>query len=66
MIEEDNPCKVHEDPECGICPYYEMVVEIFDSKPRTMTFWVGQDAGMVWGPIGMDDTVRLKYHEGNK
>lgn len=59
-------CKEHSSVSCLICPRYEVTWEQWDGKVNHFGFWVGQDAGASWGPMGMEDWITLKYIEGIK
>ena len=57
----DLACKKHEDEECQLCPKYRLTVKLFNGRKDSMEFWVGQSAGISFGPMGMEDDVYVDY-----
>lgn len=62
----ESQCKEHKDIECKICPKYVLTFTTWDDVSNTLEFWVGQDAGFEYGPMGMSDCVSIRYIPGTK
>lgn len=58
---KNNPCKLHDNEECLLCDKYELELDIWNGRKEKMLFWVGQNAGFAWGPMGMEDEIYVTF-----
>jgi len=61
----DAECQIHKDENCLLCDFYVLRVTTWQGRSSEIRLWVGQEAGMSWGPMGMEDEVSLVYVKGH-
>jgi hypothetical protein len=57
----DKACKKHEDEDCQLCSKYRLTMTLWNGRQTSVDLWVGQNAGISSGPMGMEDEVYLEY-----
>ena len=57
---DDEACREHQDRNCQTCQRYRLVLVTWQDRRVEQTFWLGQKAGIEWGPMGLSDMVYVE------